>query len=58
MTTKIKKVSDNPTAAPTLATPCTLGALRAWLAKVDVLGTGDEGILTVSTTSSTVTVSG
>lgn len=57
-TPKVKKVSDNPTPAPSLSTPCTLSALRAWIGKIDVLGTGDEGVLTVSTTSSTITVTG
>lgn len=43
--------------APTqLATPCTLQALRQWLATVDVVSTGDENEATVTSTSSHIVV--
>jgi hypothetical protein len=37
-----------------LSTPCTLQALRNWLKNIDVLGVGGDGVVQITTTSSTI----
>jgi len=42
--------------APVLTTPCTLLALRHWLASIDVLGPGADQAATITTTDNQITV--
>jgi hypothetical protein len=51
----VAPVTSGPPPAATLATPCSLNALRAWLKNVDVIASGGDDAVTISVSGSNIT---